>query len=52
MTINYNEDKWDVFETSGRISDYLAYKGILLSNSKGDNQVADGNSQGTCDIRA
>lgn len=28
MLDNYNENKWDKFELSGRISDYLDYVGI------------------------
>lgn len=28
MIDNYNENKWDKFELSGRISDYLDYVGV------------------------
>lgn len=28
MIDNYNENKWDKFELSGKISDYLDYIGI------------------------
>ncbi|MBD5145551.1 MAG: hypothetical protein HDT21_06560 [Ruminococcus sp.] len=28
MLDNYNENKWDKFELSGRISDYLDYVGV------------------------
>ncbi|MDR0974710.1 MAG: hypothetical protein LBL80_03345 [Ruminococcus sp.] len=28
MTENYNEMKWNTFEASGKIADYLQYKGI------------------------
>lgn len=26
------ESKWDRFEASGKVSDYLEYKGILIKN--------------------
>ncbi|MDR0904440.1 MAG: hypothetical protein LBM59_07390 [Ruminococcus sp.] len=28
MTENYNDMKWNTFEASGKIADYLQYKGI------------------------
>jgi hypothetical protein len=28
MTENYNEMKWNTFEVSGKIADYLQFKGI------------------------
>lgn len=39
MIDNYNEDKWDRFELTGRINDYLEYKGIptkFYSDVKGE----------------
>lgn len=54
MTDNYNENKWDKFEISGKVSDYLDYKGITtksFSNVKGEHSDADNNS-GTGGFRA
>jgi hypothetical protein len=28
MTENFSEQKWTAFEASGKISDYLQYKGV------------------------
>lgn len=44
MTDTYSENKWDKFELSGRVSDYLDYKGITtksFSNVKGARSNAD-----------
>lgn len=44
MIDNYNENKWDKFELSGRVTDYLDYKGIpakYFSNIKGERSDAD-----------
>lgn len=49
MTDSYNENKWNKFELSGRVADYLDYKGIpakYFSNIKGERTNAD-NSDGT-----
>lgn len=46
MTENFNEDRWNVFMNSGRVSDYLSYKGIgvkSISSLKGELSVADNN---------
>ena len=53
MIDNYNENKWAKFELSGKISDYLEYKGIptkYFSNIKGEHSDA-GNSNGTGNSR-
>ncbi|MDR0987411.1 MAG: hypothetical protein LBL98_06965 [Ruminococcus sp.] len=48
MTENYNDMKWNTFEASGKITDYLQYKGI---NSKTftdmKNQMAEDRVQNT-----
>ncbi len=49
MIDNYNENKWDKFELSGRISDYLDYIGIpikIFSGVKEERADAD-NSKGS-----
>ena len=54
MIDSYNEDKWNKFELSGKISDYLEYKGIptkYFSNIKGEHSDAD-NSNGISNSRA
>ncbi len=46
MTDSYNENKWSKFEISGKVSDYLEYKGIntkSFSNVKGEHSDADNN---------
>lgn len=46
MIDNYNDDKWDKFELTGKIFDYLEYKGIptkFYSNVKGE--YSDANNQ-------
>ncbi|MGN0665714.1 MAG: hypothetical protein ACI4KF_04225 [Huintestinicola sp.] len=48
MTETYTDDKWNTFESSGRISDYLAYKGVGtkgVSDLKGECANADNNSR-------
>ncbi len=50
MTDSFNENKWSQFEISGKVSDYLEYKGIntkKFSNVKGEHSDAD-NSSGAC----
>ncbi len=47
------DEKWDTFAATGKISDYLSFKGIPYFNTtnNGDlNADADGNAdtQGTC----
>ncbi len=52
MIDNYDENKWNKFELSGRITDYLDYKGIntkFFSNIKGEVSDAD-NSNGSSNI--
>lgn len=42
------ETKWSQFESSGRISDYLEYKGITTknySNIKGEQRIVDDDSE-------
>lgn len=49
MVDNFSEDKWNKFELSGKVSDYLEYKGIptkIFSNLKGEHSDA-GNGNGT-----
>ena len=44
MIDNYDENKWNKFELSGRVMDYLEYKGIptkFFSNIKGELSDAD-----------
>lgn len=46
MTETFTEDKWKMFESSGRVSDYLYYKGIgvtSISAVKGEKTDADYN---------
>lgn len=50
MIESYTENKWNKFELSGRVTDYLEYKGIPsknFSNIKGEHTNAD-NGDGTC----
>ncbi len=52
MIETYKEERWNIFENSGRVSDYLYYKGIgvkSLPSSKGASQNAD-NNRGSGDI--
>ena len=54
MIDNYDENKWNKFELSGRITDYLDYKGIntkFYSNIKGEVSDAD-NSSGSSNCGA
>lgn len=37
-----NDEKWDAFEKSGKISDYLIYKGL------GSDASYDDNNKGSC----
>ncbi|MDE5859729.1 MAG: hypothetical protein K2H23_05025 [Oscillospiraceae bacterium] len=49
MIDNYDENKWNKFELSGRVTDYLDYKGVptkYFSNIKGERSDVD-NSGGT-----
>jgi|GEM_PF-5465191 len=32
MTDSYNENKWSQFEISGKVSDYLEFKGVNTKN--------------------
>jgi hypothetical protein len=32
MTENFTEQKWNTFEASGKIADYLQYKGVNMKN--------------------
>lgn len=53
MIDNYNENKWDKFELTGRISDYLEYKGVatkIYSDVKGER--SDANFKGNCSGKA
>lgn len=46
MIDNYDENKWNKFELSGRVTDYLDYKGIpakFFSNIKGEHSDVDNN---------
>lgn len=39
MTEDFSENRWNIFENSGRVSDYLYYKGIgvkSISSLKGE----------------
>ncbi|MBP1560971.1 MAG: hypothetical protein J6C96_07000 [Oscillospiraceae bacterium] len=54
MIDSYDESKWDKFELSGKISDYLEYMGIptkYFSNIKGEHADA-GNGNGLGDSGA
>ncbi len=47
MTENYSDKSWSAFENSGRITDYLSYKGIYVqpvSSLKGEAAYADNDS--------
>lgn len=49
MIDNYDENKWNKFELSGRVTDYLDYRGIptkYFSNIKGEHSDVD-NGGGT-----
>lgn len=53
MIDNYNENKWNVFELTGKINDYLEYKGIptkFYSDIKGE--YTNENSKGSGNIQA
>lgn len=46
MTETFTDERWNTFESSGRVSDYLAYKGIgskSISSPKGEMSHADNN---------
>lgn len=48
MTDSFTEERWRTFENSGRISDYLFYKGIgvkTISSLKGERSDADNNDR-------
>ncbi len=50
MIDSYDENKWNKFELSGRVMDYLDYKGIptkFFSNIKGEHSNAD-DGNGAC----
>lgn len=52
MIDNYNESKWDKFELTGKINDYLEYKGIptkFYSDIKG--AYVDENGKGSSNIK-
>ncbi len=46
-----SEDKWDTFAASGKISDYLSFKGIDFNKNGDTNADANTNAdcQGACD---
>ena len=47
------ETKWSQFESSGRVTDYLEYKGITtksFSNIKGENRIVDADNKGACGV--
>lgn len=53
MTESFSDEKWNTFENSGRVSDYLAYKGIgtkKISVPKGEQTGAENNrgNSGPC----
>lgn len=41
--INEVPDLWDIFKSSGKITDYLQYKNIFSENAKGEQGNADNN---------
>lgn len=46
MTETFSDDRWNAFESSGRVSDYLFYKGIgvkSISSVKGESVNAHDN---------
>lgn len=52
MTDTFTENRWNAFENSGRVSDYLYYKGIgvkSISSLKGELSDAHDN-RGSCDF--
>ncbi len=53
MTEQFSDTKWNTFENSGRVADYLSYKGIGGSNLPVVREVKDDahNNGGRCDIR-
>ena len=54
MTEIFDQNRWNTFENSGRVADYLYYKGIggkSLPTSRGISENADNNG-GRCDIGA
>ena len=53
MTEQFSDTKWNTFENSGRIADYLSYKGIGGSNLPVVREVKDDahNNGGRSDIR-
>lgn len=53
MTEKFNEDRWNTFENSGRVADYLYYKGIgssELPKSRGELSDNAHNHSGRSDI--
>ncbi len=53
MIDNYNENKWDKFELTGKITDYLDYKGIptkFFSDVKGE-YCFDADNKGSCNFK-
>lgn len=53
MTEKFNEDRWNTFENSGRVADYLYYKGIgssELPKSRGELSYNAHNHSGSSDI--
>jgi len=57
MTEDFSRDRWNVFENSGRVADYLYYKGIgsrelPVSRSAGGNRPDAHNHCGSCNIGA
>jgi len=45
-----SENKWDVFASTGKISDYLDYKGIDIERNGENNAngIKNNNTQGNC----
>lgn len=45
MTETFSQDRWNIFESSGRVADYLYYKGIGVKKiSEGAVKSADDNA--------
>lgn len=54
MTESFFDERWNIFENSGRVSDYLVYKGVgskNISSPKGELFSADNDrgNGGPCD---
>ncbi|MCM1523051.1 MAG: hypothetical protein NC120_01225 [Ruminococcus sp.] len=48
MTENFSQNRWNVFENSGRVADYLYYKGVggrSLPTTRGEAENADNNGR-------